>query len=255
MIKIMDTQVLENMGMTKGEIKAYLALLELGSSTAGPIVNKSRVSPSKVYDILSRLIEKGIVSYIVKGKVKHFNAAAPERLLAFVEKRKEELDDNEAKIRELLPQLKLKQGKQEQKAEIFEGIRGIKTFFDMAYNECPKGGCVYAIGYPLQASKLFNAYFKEFHQKKLKHKISAKIAYNYDAWFAKKREKRELCEQRYLPKGISTPAWIYFFGDVVGIITVTEEQKICFMIKNKEVAESYMNYFNLIWKQAIRTGR
>ncbi|HIH43355.1 TPA: hypothetical protein HA246_06960 [Candidatus Woesearchaeota archaeon] len=251
----METKILEDIGLTKGEIKVYLALLELGSSTAGPIVNKSRVSPSKVYDILSRLIEKGIVSYIVKGKVKYFNAAAPERLLTFIGKRKEELNENEVKIREILPQLKLKQSKKEQKAEIFEGIRGIKTFFDMVYSECPNGGCVYAIGYPLLASKLFNAYFREFHQKKLKYKICAKIAYNYDAWFAKKREKRELCEQRYLPKGIATPAWIYFFGDVVGIITVTEEQKICFMIKNKEVAESYLNYFNLIWKQAIRTGK
>lgn len=251
----METKILEDIGLTKGEIKVYLALLELGSSTAGPIVNKSRVSPSKVYDILNRLIEKGIVSYIVKGKIKYFNAAAPERLLAFVEKRKEELDQNEAKIRQILPQLKLKQGKQEQKAEIFEGIRGIKTFFDMVYTETPKGGHAYAIGYPLLASKLFNAYFTDVRKKNQRYKIRFKVIYNYNTWFAKKREKRQYYEQRYLPKGIASPAWIYFFGDVVGIITVTEEQKICFMIKNKEVAESYLNYFNLIWKQAIRTGK
>ena len=251
----METKVLENLGLTKGEIKVYFALLELGNSTAGPITNKSKVSPSKVYDILNRLIEKGIVSYIVKGKVKYFNAASPERLLTFIEKRKEELNENEEKIREMLPQLKLKAGKREQKAEIFEGIRGIKTFFDMVYSETPKGGSAYAIGYPLLASKLFHAYFTEFRRKNMKYKIRLKIIYNYDAWFEKKRDKRPFYEQRYFPKGISTPAWIYFFGDVVGTICITEEQKICFMIKNKEVAQSYLNYFNMLWKQAIKAGR
>jgi len=37
----MDTSILENIGLTGAEIKVFLALLELGSSTAGKIVEKS----------------------------------------------------------------------------------------------------------------------------------------------------------------------------------------------------------------------
>ena len=55
-------------GLTEGEAKVYIALTELGSSTVGPIVKKAKVAYSNVYDILNRLIEKGIVSFITKNK-------------------------------------------------------------------------------------------------------------------------------------------------------------------------------------------
>ena len=34
----MNTQVLEDLGLTNGEIKVYLALIGLGEKTSGPIV-------------------------------------------------------------------------------------------------------------------------------------------------------------------------------------------------------------------------
>lgn len=87
----------------------------------------------------------------------------------------------------------------------------------------------------------------------LKRGLQAKILYDYDSWFAKKREARPHAEQRYLPKKIHTPAFIHIFRDYVGIMVVTEEQKICIVIKNKEVADSYKQYFELLWRQAHKT--
>ncbi|MBS3102745.1 hypothetical protein J4458_04845 [Candidatus Woesearchaeota archaeon] len=51
----MQLEILQRVGLTPGEAKIYLALLELGQSTTGPIVNKSKVSTSKTYKILERL--------------------------------------------------------------------------------------------------------------------------------------------------------------------------------------------------------
>ena len=64
----MDTSTLREAGLTEGEIKVYLALLELGSSTTGPIVDKSGISRSIIYQILEKLMEKGLVSFITKEK-------------------------------------------------------------------------------------------------------------------------------------------------------------------------------------------
>ena len=44
-------------GLTEGEAKVYLALSELGSSTVGPIVKKSRVAYSNIYDILQQFVD------------------------------------------------------------------------------------------------------------------------------------------------------------------------------------------------------
>jgi len=66
----MIEQDLQGIGLTDGETKAYLAMLELGSSTVGPIAKKSGISYSKIYEVLQRLIDKGIVSFIVKEKTR-----------------------------------------------------------------------------------------------------------------------------------------------------------------------------------------
>ena len=53
----MDTSILEKIGLKKSEIKVYLTLLELGSTKTGELTTKSKVSRSKIYEILEKLIE------------------------------------------------------------------------------------------------------------------------------------------------------------------------------------------------------
>jgi sugar-specific transcriptional regulator TrmB len=70
----MESIELTKLGLTEGEAKVYLALLKLGSSTVGPIVKKSKVAYSNIYEVLERLISKGLVSFIKKEKTKYFQA-------------------------------------------------------------------------------------------------------------------------------------------------------------------------------------
>ena len=42
----MDTSILEDLGLTQAEIKVYVGLLELGSSSAGHILEKSGLQNS-----------------------------------------------------------------------------------------------------------------------------------------------------------------------------------------------------------------
>ncbi|MFA6398795.1 MAG: helix-turn-helix domain-containing protein, partial [archaeon] len=68
----MNSALLEKIGLSKGEIKVFLALNRLGESTVGKIVSESEVSKSKVYDILEKLIRKGLAGYIVREDTKYF---------------------------------------------------------------------------------------------------------------------------------------------------------------------------------------
>ena len=81
----MDLTDLKRIGLTSGEIKIYTALLELGETTRTQLAKKSGISPSKIYDVANRLLEKGIISAVKKNKVIHFSAANPERLNDFLE--------------------------------------------------------------------------------------------------------------------------------------------------------------------------
>ncbi len=87
----MDLTAIEGLGLSKSEVKAYLALLELGKTSAGPIVKSSGISQSKIYEVLERLGKKGLASHIIEGKIKYFTPAEPKRLISFSEEKKDEL--------------------------------------------------------------------------------------------------------------------------------------------------------------------
>jgi HTH-type transcriptional regulator, sugar sensing transcriptional regulator len=77
------------LGLSSGEARVFLSLLKIGSARVGQIVKESNVSYSKVYDVLDRLSSKGLVSHIILGNVKYFNAVEPYRLEEYI-KRKEQ---------------------------------------------------------------------------------------------------------------------------------------------------------------------
>jgi len=248
----MDNEILEKIGLTKGESRAYIAMLKIGKSSVGNITKEAKISRSKIYDVLGRLSDKGLMGSVSEGKQKKFIAVPPERLNDFIEAEREELKKKSEILSEIIPILNTASKNEETHAEILYGPRGIKAFFDMSlYNN--KEMC-YVLGYSYEASAYFNAYFRDFHKKRLERKIPGKVIYDYETWFRYKREKRQYVEQRYLPKGFNTPAFIYIFGDTVGTILFSKSQKLCFMIRNKEVAESYKKYFMMLWNMAIKTG-
>ena len=118
-------------GLTEGEAKVYIALTELGSSTVGPIVKKASVAYSNIYDILQRLIEKGIVSYIIKNKTKYFQAVSPSNLIDYLDKKEKDIQSQKESLKKILPQLeKLQEFKPKQEAEIFLGKKGLKTAYE-----------------------------------------------------------------------------------------------------------------------------
>lgn len=246
----MNIDILRKLGMNNTEIRVYIALLEIGQTTTGALVKKAGVHSSKIYNILSSLVEKGIVGYIVEGGVKKFRANNPIVLSHLLDLKEQEMQKIKIELKQTLPDFEkmFSEEKADYGIEILEGLRGIKTVYDFTLGHCKKGEMLYTVGYPLLASQLLNAYFKDYHKKIAKKGLKAKILYDYDTWFFKIREPRLHAEQRYLPKSIKTPAFIHIFKGHIGIMVVTEKQKLCIFIKNKEVADSYIHYFNLLWQ-------
>jgi hypothetical protein len=64
--------------------------------------------------------------------------------------------------------------------------------------------------------------------------------------FGKDREKEKNTEVKYMPKGYVSPAAIDIFQDYVYIF-LWEEKPFVFMIKNKQIAESFKQYFHFLW--------
>ena len=125
----MDPTLLEDIGFTKGEIKVYLALLKLGESTTGLIIEHAKISSGKVYVILGKLIDKGLASFIIKEKTKYFTAASPNRIIDYLHNKEQSLKEKEQKILQLLPSLLAIRNstKKNYETNLFRGIKGIEA--------------------------------------------------------------------------------------------------------------------------------
>jgi HTH-type transcriptional regulator, sugar sensing transcriptional regulator len=122
-----------SMGLTSGEGRVFLALLKMGPAKVGQVVKESHVSYSKVYDVLDRLSSKGLVSHIILGNVKHFNAIEPYRLEEYIKRKEQEVRKQLDIANKLIPELAkvANRNRQNSMAEIFAGDKGIRTAYEI----------------------------------------------------------------------------------------------------------------------------
>lgn len=90
----------EELGLTKNESKVYQALIEHGKLGSGDISKNSRVSYSKIYNVLDSLINKGLVK-VVPEKSKKFIPSSPESLIKLIEEKQKKLETAKEKARKM----------------------------------------------------------------------------------------------------------------------------------------------------------
>jgi sugar-specific transcriptional regulator TrmB len=246
----MNEQLFEKLGLTKGEIKVYLALTRLGETTVGPIVKESKVTKSKIYDILERLIEKGMVGYIIRSGTKHFMPNDPHMILEYVDKKEQELQKTKEEVTKILPQLLLQKGMVTERrvAEIYEGLQGIKAIREELMTSFKAGDTLLVLGAPKIANVKWEGWFLEFHKKRIANKVNMKIIYNADAKeYGQLREQMKLTEVRYLPSDLVSPNWIDIYPGSVLFVMILKTP-IAFVVRDKELANSFRSYFDIMWK-------
>lgn len=247
----MDASTLQKIGLTAGETKVYVALLKKGSCTTGPIVDEAKVSRSKVYHILDRLMDKGLVTFIIKEKTKYFQAADPHKLLDYLDSKEKEITHDRTSVIELLPRLELYQklGVKEE-AEIYKGLEGVKTARELVFKALKKGDVFRCFGANAPNLEPLKAYYASFHRRRKQAGIKAKYIAQSDSknvFNKKKKYGSGLIEFRYLD--VVGPVHIDIFGDYV-VTNIMAGTNLSFLIKNKFVADYYVQYFEKAWNLA-----
>jgi len=241
----MDTSVLEDLGLTSAEIKVYVTLLELGSSTAGPILEKSGIQNSVVHRGINSLIERGLINYILEGKRKVYQATNPENFFSFIEEKKKRFE-------QLLPELKLKQNsqKKQEAATVYKGVKGIKEVYDYMINQKAKEYLTFGGG-PITITVMGGiTWWLNMHERRIKNKLPSRQIFDEMVKpKAKDIEKKPLTDVRYLSKDFAQFQETVIVGDNVAINVFTESP-YSFLIKDKHVAEGYRKYFEALWKIA-----
>lgn len=239
----MDTSILEDIGLTGAEIKVFLSLLELGSSMAGEVVEKSGLQNAVVHRAFHSLIEKGIIIYIKEGKIKRYQTIEPKQLINFLEEKK-------ARLQKLLPELEAKRvlAKQKNKALIFQGIRGVKELINLMLETDAKEYVSYG-GSKKSHDLLGDFFWENFQRKRIKNKIKAKLLFHYSLkWWADELNKKyKLTTVKTTQRNFEELSETLICGERVAII-IYLDKPFGFLIEEPHAANSYKKFFELLWK-------
>lgn len=251
----MNYEELERLGLNKSESKVYLALLELGNASAGIITDKAQVSPSKIYWILEKLLQKGLVSYILEAKTKFYYAASPQKLKEYLENEKKQIEQKENLLEKMLPKLKRVQtlSKDKQKAEIFVGFSAMKNAYSTMYDSAKKGEEHLVFlrseeeeGKP-EAVLFFNRLHKRSVEIGLERKLLSRDNKKARELFKKgpyaKRKGDEVRFTEICPEGINILNNQILFMHLA-------EKPICVLVTSKQLAEDYRKLFREMWVKA-----
>lgn len=241
----MNKQILKEIGLSDREIAVYVALLKIGTTTTGLLVKKSKVQNSKIYETLEKLIQKGLATYIIKGKIKHFQAITPKALLNFFNERKDVLQDT---VNEL--EILQKKKEEELTARIYEGIKAIKSAFYEMYDYIGKNGeyCVFPIGKNLEREEVIQFFAQIFHKRlDMKIKIRTLPNINWKNIIEKNYKQYKLIKIRYINRDFPTGIFI-FKNHLLSIIW--GKNPTAFLIKSNENYIKWQKFFNEQWKLA-----
>jgi len=236
-------------GLTEGEAKVYLALSETGSSTVGPIINKSGVAYSNIYDILNRLIKKGIVSFIIKNKTKHFQAASPSNLIQYLDKKQEQIIKDKETLTKILPDLeKLQEIKSKQEAEVFIGKKGLRTAYEKLFKNASKKDeilffYIHNDKYAEESNLFYNSIVDLM--KGIKNRGICNSDYKM-SWFAKKSEHLTM-KFSNLP----LPGNIDIINDKILLVS-WDKTVFSVLIHSESLANNLRNYFNEMWLKIVK---
>lgn len=233
------------LGYNDSDIKVYLALLELGSAIASTIAQKSKIPRASIYDVLNRLIKEGLVSYTSKGANKYFCASDPKVLL-------ESLEYKKTKIKEILPRLEeIKNRKTEEKikTEIYEGVKGIQSLFNLMLKEKE----IFALGGSGKTAQVMPYFMPNWNRQRKAKGVLVRMIYQdtEENRIRVKQTEKELAPVKYkfLHTDYLSPILTLIFGDKI-FFGLFQKEPSATLITNKDLAQTYKQYFENLWKIA-----
>ncbi|WP_415312737.1 TrmB family transcriptional regulator [Candidatus Nitrosocosmicus sp. FF01] len=239
-----------DVGLTPGEAKVYLAMIHIGPSRVGKIVEMSGVSQSKIYNVLDRLILKGLASYNLQDNIKYFQSLEPSRLHEYIQRKEDEVRRQKEALTQIISDLsKNVNAAKRSTSEIFMGERSLRSAYMTLLSDSKRGDILrYFYPYP-NAHENASPFYSRFYKYQKSKGLVERGIVNSD--FKNSQHFKEIPKDVKLRHvNFPLPGTIDIFADKLLIIdwkTITG-----ILITSSEIAGIFVDYFDSIWKIAQR---
>lgn len=245
----MEISELLKLGFNKNEARVYFALIGFGRADAGQIISETKFHKNIVYDNLEKLIDKGLISFIIEDGRKVFQIASSNALMGFFEEKEEELKNQKAEAEKITKEINkiAKSLPSKQEAIIYRGVRGLKEFY---LSGIERGEDSVAFGAPQDSIDIMGeTFWRNLQLRRQEKNVHTKLIFNPSIRDYGETIKNKFTEVKYFERDFEPMTETHVQGDEVGIVVWTKEPFL-FLIKDKHVAESYLKFFEKMWKHA-----
>lgn len=229
---------LVQVGLTGNEAKVYLELIEKGTLSANQIAKNIGMDRTLTYTVLNHLIEKGNAGYVIKEGKKLFSCSNTQSLLNSIKSK-------EALALDLIKELNniKKKEQQEVKVNFYEGKEGLRAFVREFINSGKNFDSFGSTG------RIYDLLFESdlLAKESLKRGINARIIMGSSFKNHEYVGKYKNLKVRFLD--IASEATTTIMDDKISIHLIKDKPFII-IIQNKDIAESYRNHFEVLWKMA-----
>ena len=235
--------VLKEFGLSDKESEIYLTLLKGGPSTVAELAKKTSVLRQSIYDVLDKMISKGIIGHSISNNVKVFHAVDTKILVQLLEDKKKLL------IKSLPEFEKLKlDHKSLFNVKTFVGYKGLKNIWaDMLV---VGQDTYFIIDYDIFGTLFKELFIQNFIAKRIEKGFSHNVIFTSKSntpQIYEKSEPERLRNVRYLTKIKDFKSTVFFYGDKMGFFSMGE-QPTAILIDDKDAVTSMKAIYNILWE-------
>ena len=244
--------LLIDVGLKEKEADVYLAILALGQGTASKIARRAHIVRTTVYDVLSSLFDKGLVTLTGKEPKQEYVAESPDNLKIYLEselgKRKTDLEDAK---HDLIPQLKsIHNVGNRPKVMFYEGEEGMRRVYEDTLTSSEPIRAYADIGNMYRG---LPGYFPEYCKRRAEGNIKIRAIIPN----SKEGRERKNCDQEELRESALVPESMFHFTPEINIyddkvMIASWREKLGIIIVSEEIAEAMKTIFELSWAEARR---
>lgn len=223
-------------GLSGNSAKVYLYLSQVGEINANLLAKKVGLDRSLTYTVLNNLIEKGLVSYIVKNTKRYYKITDPKNLLLQIKEKEQVVTDLIPKISEIKPIPITKNS-----VEILEGKEGFKKALEELYRENQE---LLFFGGKVSSVEVLKWEMPHLKKRFLtgKRKVRGLINSKYLKHKLAKHKKINIKGVKNLDEEATTS----ICGNIV-VIHILKEKPFVTLIRSKTIANNYRSMFEKMW--------
>lgn len=243
----MNSELLQQIGLTAGQAKAYLTLIKEGQLTAPELGNMIGETRTNAYMILDKLIALGLVKKDVKAKKQAYYPTNPTSIERLIEEKRQQILSTEKQVRDSMPQLLnyFYTYQHQPGVRFFQGKEGIIKMYE---DQRRTAKDIYFIRSDADFNMLGKGLYNHVEARaKLgiaSHGIEPAEADNID--YGRRNDERLKRDMVWAPhEAYNAPVNVYIYGNKTALISYGEEV-IGTIIESPQIAEAMKQLFGLV---------